>query len=190
MTAILLATAMACAVAVHVFIGSLFMVAGVAKLRDPAAFRAAVANYGILQRAGVGPVAVLLPVVEIVGGGMLALRVALPASALLIAVLLIVFAASMAVNLLRGRRNMDCGCTLGVRGQPISWALVVRNLGLVVMCVVATLPQGPPQPTLALTSSWIAGILLLLWYQLVTAIVTLQLPDTWKKHSKSAWMNA
>lgn len=181
---------MACAVALHVFTGSLFVVAGLAKLRDPARFRAAVANYGILRRAGVEPVSVMLPIIEIVGGGMLALRVALPVSALLVAGLLVVFAVAMAVNLVRGRRNMDCGCTLGVRGQTISWPLVVRNIGLAVACVVATIPQGPTQHILALASSWIAGILLLLWYQFVAAILAVQLPDSWKKNSKAAWVNA
>lgn len=42
--------------------------------------------------------------------------------------LLVAYAAAMELNLLRGRRNLDCGC-LGLRGRGvISAALVWRNL--------------------------------------------------------------
>jgi hypothetical protein len=36
----------------------------------------------------------------------------------------------MAVNLARGRSDIDCGCFIGLLRQRISWALVARNLVL------------------------------------------------------------
>ena len=63
-----------------------------------------------------------------------ALGLLLPATRALAAAtlmaLLVLFAAAMAINLGRGRSDIDCGCFIGVQKQRISWALVVRNLVL------------------------------------------------------------
>jgi hypothetical protein len=42
------------------------------------------------------------------------------------AALLLFYAAAIAVNLLRGRSDIDCGC--GSRPQPLSWWLLLRNM--------------------------------------------------------------
>ena len=44
------------------------------------------------------------------------------------AALLCAFALGMAINLLRGRRNIDCGCAVGAAAQQLEWKLVVRNV--------------------------------------------------------------
>ena len=41
----------------------------------------------------------------------------------------------MVINLARGRSDIDCGC--GGEPLPLSWALVARNLLLMVMCALA-----------------------------------------------------
>ena len=55
-----------------------------------------------------------------------------------IAVLLLsVYALAMGVNLLRGRRDLDCGCMGPGARSPIGPELLVRNLFLVVAALVA-----------------------------------------------------
>jgi hypothetical protein len=44
--------------------------------------------------------------------------------------LLLLFAAAMAINLRRGRSDIDCGCFVGLMRQRIDWVLVHRNLVL------------------------------------------------------------
>jgi hypothetical protein len=59
------------------------------------------------------------------------------------AALLVAYATAMAVNLLRGRVHIGCGCGLGgsSRGElPLSWWLVVRNVVLALVALVAALP--------------------------------------------------
>lgn len=61
------------------------------------------------------------------------------------AALLALYAAAIAVNLLRGRRFIDCGCMGPVGQQSLSGFLVVRNLLLAVLALAAMLPaQGRP----------------------------------------------
>jgi hypothetical protein len=43
-------------------------------------------------------------------------------------VLLLIFAAAMAVNIRRGRRHIDCGCGHAGLRQQLGWSMVVRNL--------------------------------------------------------------
>eukprot|EP01037_Dinobryon_pediforme_P012987 gene12987-13089_t len=126
MSMILLETGMAGAIGT----GIVFVGAGLGKLRHRELVPGVVANYRILPDALVAPVAALLPPVELVlGTGMIAsvlvpgtLRLlALPAAALLI-----IFAAAMAINIVRGRSHIDCGCGRSQLRQPLHWGMIVR----------------------------------------------------------------
>jgi uncharacterized membrane protein len=120
-------------------LGLVFTVAGVAKLQAREAFAGVVANYRILPEALVRPVALLLPPTELA----LALGVLLPATrapaAAGLALLLLSFAAAMAVNLRRGRSGIDCGCAIGLLKERISWPMVRRSLLLALVAVVLAL---------------------------------------------------
>ena len=111
-------------------LAAVFGAAALAKLRDLDVFQGVVEQYRLLPAVLVEPFVRILPVVEL--GAALALL--LPATRALAAAtliaLLVVFAAAMAINLARGRSDIDCGCFIGVQKQRISWALVVRNLVL------------------------------------------------------------
>lgn len=42
-------------------------------------------------------------------------------------VLIIIYTSAIIINLLRGRRDLDCGCKGAVGSHSISWKLVLRN---------------------------------------------------------------
>lgn len=67
-----------------------------------------------------------------------------------LALLLLLFAGAMAVNLLRGRRDISCGCW-GARSSRISWGKVAANLAVAVTALLLayTAPAlaGPSAPT-------------------------------------------
>jgi len=114
----------------------LFLVAAWSKLRERAMLAAVIANYRLLPRAAVAPVAALLPWAELAIGAALLLgerRVA-PAAG---GALLVVFAAGMAINIKRGRAFIDCGCGLGGLRQSLRPAFVWRNLALAIVMAPA-----------------------------------------------------
>lgn len=115
----------------------LFAVAGAHKLRAPAAFAGTLAGYRLLPAGLERPASLLLPALEcLVAVGLLVPDTRAPAS-MAGATLLSGYAAAMAINLLRGRRHLDCGC-LGPRGGgEISTALVARN-ALMALALAAT----------------------------------------------------
>ncbi len=130
--------------------GTLFLTAAVHKLRAPARFAEAVAGYRILPARSVRPIAVVLPVVE------LAIAVALlwsgaretvlarngylhALAASSAAALLLIYACAIAVNLARGRRDLDCGCGAS-SGATIGGWMVTRNLVMSVALLASWLP--------------------------------------------------
>lgn len=111
------------ALAVALFAAGLFGTSSLHKVRAFAAFGGFVAGYRLLPTVLVRPVAGLLVLLE----GMAALALLLPAGPLVLlpAALVLLYGAAMGANVLRGRRDVDCGC--GGVPMPLGWALVARN---------------------------------------------------------------
>jgi len=117
----------------------LFASAAAHKLRDPAGFRSALADYRILPQAWTQGAAALLAALEL--GLALALLASPTASApLAAAALLCLYTGAIALNLWRGRGHIDCGCAGPARGHPLSGALIARNA---VLCLAALLCAAP-----------------------------------------------
>jgi len=126
-------------------VGMIFAHAGLAKLQHRDLMPGIVANYRLLPEALVAPVAAALPVVELAIG--LALIAGGQRFAVMPAILLLwIFAATMAVNIRRGRSHIDCGCGRSQLRQTLSWPLVARNLALSAIALPALLPRAAPDP--------------------------------------------
>lgn len=110
----------------------LFASAAWHKLGDRRAFTGVLAAYRVLPVSVVGVAAAVVAAFE----GAVALAWVAPGLGTMAAggtvVLLAIYSTAIAVNLVRGRRTIDCGCgILGAR-QPIGEWLIVRNLLLAV----------------------------------------------------------
>lgn len=124
---------------VDMLIGLVFLTAAVGKMRAWQQFLGVVANYRLLPDALIAPVAYGLPPVEAALGAALLLHLGSPWPECAALVLLLLFAAAIAVNLRRGRRDIDCGCFQSTLRQRLSWTLVVRNIALSLLMSVAVL---------------------------------------------------
>lgn len=105
------------------------------KLRDPLVFGAAVENYRLLSASWVPALALCLPVMEAAAGAMLLLPKTATMGGGAALLVLSLATGAVVVNLLRGRRDIDCGCG-GLSHQPLSWGLVSRNLALMAAVLV------------------------------------------------------
>ena len=74
--------------------------------------------------------------------GML-MPVSRPAACMAAAALLLTYGGAIAVNLARGRRDLDCGCSLANGRRPIAGWMLVRNAMMACVAVVASLPWNP-----------------------------------------------
>jgi len=130
----------------------LFASAALHKLRDLRRFTEVLAAYRVLP-VGAERLAPLVPVLELAAAlGLLAPPLRTPAT-LVAAALLLAYAAAIAVNLTRGRRDLDCGCGVAGTSQPIAPWMVLRNLTLALLLAATLIPWQvrPFLPTDALT---------------------------------------
>lgn len=58
------------------------------------------------------------------------------------AALLVVYASAIGLNLMRGRSDIDCGCSFGGSGERLTPALIARNFGLAIFALIAAAPTG------------------------------------------------
>jgi hypothetical protein len=120
----------------------IFAASAALKLRNLELFESAVINYRIVPEAVARPLAYLLPIVELASAIALLPTASRAAGALALLVLLAAFTAGIAVNLRRGRYDVDCGCFGPALRQSLSWWLVLRNGALAAMVAMLLLTPG------------------------------------------------
>jgi hypothetical protein len=118
-----------------------FVAAALHKLRAPAGFAAVLAAYGLLPAPAVPVIARAIPAVELGIALLLVIPAWSKAGAPAAALLLAVYTSAIGINLLRGRRTIDCGC--GGQRQPLSEWLLIRNLVLIGLALAVMIePQA------------------------------------------------
>jgi Methylamine utilisation protein MauE len=116
----------------------LFASAALHKLRDPRGFMATLADYRLLpaRLAAAAGLALMGTELAVVAALVIARRAGLAGTA----ALLLLYAGAMAINLARGRRHIDCGCTGPAARRAISGRLVTRNVALAGLALAALAP--------------------------------------------------
>jgi Methylamine utilisation protein MauE len=118
----------------------LFASAALHKVRDLAVFATVLRAYRVL------PPALALPWVLPLLEGLIAAALLLPSTrrpaALGGALLLVLYALAMGLNLHRGRRDLSCGCGAFAERRPIAPWMVVRNLLLSAVLATLALPES------------------------------------------------
>ncbi len=122
------ATAMSFSVTLLV---AVFLMAGMSKLRTLETFEGVVHNFRLLPEVLVRPVAYGLPLIELAVAAALLIPMIRGYAGWGAALLLGVFTLAVTINLLRGRREIDCGCFSSELRQRLGWWLVARNAILV-----------------------------------------------------------
>jgi len=126
--------------ALRLAVGALFVAASVDKALHPEAFARIVASYQIVPDALVNLAAAALPWIELAAGVCLLAGRLVPGAALLAALLLGAFWASLVFDWARGL-DIDCGCfsTAGGGGGHMAWYVLRDGFFLVLaMGLLAT----------------------------------------------------
>ena len=155
---------------IHTLTALVFFIAGVGKARHPLALQGVVANYRVLPAFAVKPLAFLLAPVEIAIAAAL-LSAAPPKGDFAAGGLLALFSLAMAINIRRGRSHIDCGCFQSTLRQPLSWILVARNLGLLLLLGVAALVPERPLSALEAAEALVAGTVLFVIIQSLNVVL-------------------
>jgi len=123
-------------------VAAIFVGSSAIKLANLTAFRAALSDYRIVPESIELPVAVAIPLGEMIGATGILLNAERALAGSLLIVLLAVFSIAIGVNIARGRRDIDCGCFGPALKQTLSASMLVRNGGLVALCAIAIAPRS------------------------------------------------
>jgi Methylamine utilisation protein MauE len=121
-------------------LSTLFGASAAMKFAGLERFAAALDNYRILPLAFVAPAAWSIPAWEALAAIGLLFAATRTGAAILTAALLAVFSVAIAVNLARGRREIDCGCFGRALRQPLSGSLLIRNAALFALAAAVMVP--------------------------------------------------
>jgi hypothetical protein len=114
------------ALAARMILGSIFVYASLDKIGHPDRFALSVYNYQVLPEAAVNIVAVWLPWLELLSGGLLLLGLWVRGSILVLTGLLLVFLGALGFDLARGL-DIHCGCFSTQSGHPLTVFTLVRD---------------------------------------------------------------
>ncbi|MDJ0926884.1 MAG: MauE/DoxX family redox-associated membrane protein [Gammaproteobacteria bacterium] len=118
----------------------LFGLSALHKLRDFAGFARQLADYRLLPQGLVSPAAAVVVGSELAIACGLLIPATQAAAATIAAMLLAAYALAIGVNLARGRRNIDCGCSGPALRQTLSEGLLVRNGVLIAAALFCAMP--------------------------------------------------
>jgi len=175
------ATLVICALVLRVLLAFILARAALHKWRARARFAEHLRAYRLLPDALVAPAAIVLMFAETT----VAITLLNPewrAPGLIAAALFALYAAAMAINLSRGRTELDCGCGGALAARTtLDWLLVSRNALLVGAAIVAfatAVPALPMQRWLIVLAASAAAVLL--YESLEQAIANRQRVARWR----------
>jgi uncharacterized membrane protein YphA (DoxX/SURF4 family) len=113
-------------------VGALFIFAGASKIGHAGLFAAQITAFGLVPRPLIAPMALLLPVFEVLLGGYLVLGLYTRVAAIVAGVQLAIFAGAIASAVSRGL-SLSCGCFGPSDTTVTSWPEVARDLGFAVV---------------------------------------------------------
>jgi hypothetical protein len=120
---------------------ALFGSAALMKLRAPPIFTATLADYRLIPRGLLHVTGWLVIALEVAVAAGLVWQEARGLCAVIGAGVLLLYAAAIGINLIRGRHEIDCGCSL--QRRPIGRWMVVRNVLFAAALLVLALPVTP-----------------------------------------------
>lgn len=116
------------------------------KWRDPSRFRASLGAFALLPSFALTPLSFAFPAVETAGAlGLLFADTRMPSAIALIA-LFTLFGAALAINVMRGHTDIDCGCSGFIASartpKSIGWWHVARAFALAALTALTLIPEA------------------------------------------------
>ncbi len=116
---------------VRLYIALVFILSGLDKINDLAAFSDAIENYKLLPLELVNIFAIIIPWVEVVAGAILLFGIFIKENSVIIFSLLAVFTLAVLLAVVQGL-NIDCGCQGTSQGQQVGIQKLMENTILLI----------------------------------------------------------
>lgn len=119
----------------RIYLALVFILSGLDKINDLTTFAQSIENYRILPIGIVNIIAIIIPWLELVAGGLLLLGFYIKENSTIILSLLIVFTISVISAVLRNL-DIDCGCQGTSDGQKVGMLKIIENVSLMIVAIL------------------------------------------------------
>jgi uncharacterized membrane protein YphA (DoxX/SURF4 family) len=127
---------------IRLILGIVFIYAAIDKIAHPADFARNIYNYRMLPDGFINFMALTLPWLEIICGGLIIAGVFTRGSALLIGFMLLVFIVAISFALVRGL-DISCGCFSQEAGHGVAIDLLFRDILMFIGALMVLFFAGP-----------------------------------------------
>lgn len=152
-------------------LAAIFGFAAIAKLRELAYFQGVVADYRLLPPALVPLAARALPLAELAGVAALLSEAGHRAGALALAAIALLYGLAIALNLLRGHRRIDCGCSWSPLPTMLTPPMLLRNAAVLLLALAALWPTEPRLDQLHLATVLFLAVVVVVLYHTVDLLI-------------------
>ena len=120
----------------RIYLALVFILSGLDKINDLNSFAQSIENYKLLPISMVNILAIIIPWIEVVAGGLLLVGIYIRENSIIIFTLLLVFTISIASAVLRNL-DIDCGCQGTFDGQKVGMLKIIENVALIIVSVLS-----------------------------------------------------
>ena len=111
----------------RIYVALIFILSGLDKINDLESFAQSIENYKLFPIYSINVLAITIPWIELIAGGLLLLGLFIKENSLIISIMLILFTAAIITALFRGL-DIECGCRGTMDGQKVSLLKLLENL--------------------------------------------------------------
>ncbi len=120
----------------RIYLALVFILSGFDKISNLAAFATSIENYDILPIHIINLIAIVIPWIEVITGGLLLLGFYIKENSIIIATLLTVFTLALLSAVLRNL-DIDCGCQGTFDGQKVGMLKIIENVSLIIVSILS-----------------------------------------------------
>jgi len=150
----------------RVLLSVVFIISSVSKMAQPKRFAATITSFKIIPSTLAQPAAFALIGAEAAIAILLLIGWQTRFFALLYAILMLIFMVAVSLNILRGKKDLDCGCFGAKQRSKVNFKLLLKEFGLFVIALCLVKWGGGyfywEKETFTLLSIWVRVPFLLL----------------------------
>ncbi|MBK7106745.1 MAG: DoxX family membrane protein [Ignavibacteriae bacterium] len=120
----------------RIYLALFFILSGLAKINNLEIFANSIENYRLFPTQIINVLAITIPWIEVITGGLLLLGFFIKENALIIASLLLVFTLAV-ISAVARNLDIDCGCQGTIDGQKVGMLKIVENISLLIVGILS-----------------------------------------------------
>lgn len=121
---------------IRIFLATLFLTTGYEKLVDKEKHFAILKEYRILPKNYIRLLGTIEIYTELITGAMLLIGLFLKVFVLISITLFLIYSSAISINLIKGKKEISCGCGGIVGHHHLSWKLVIRNFIFIILAII------------------------------------------------------